>query len=551
MNKRLPLGIQDYKEVVSTCFYIDKSELIEKMCDLPTGSTILFTRPRRFGKSLNLSMLQTFFDINEDNRSYFIDKHVFSSKEAMARINSYPCIRLNMKPVVGESIDAMSFKMKEVMAKEYSRHSYLLDSNELSQNDKTYFENVLNQKVSLLELSSSLTKLSDFLFSHFKKKTIILIDEYDSPVNSAYSNSYYDKAIPFFRSLYGDALKGNDSLQYAFLSGVLQIAKESMFSGLNNLIVDSAYNSSYGSSFGFTLDDMRLILKEFGKEDELENLRKWYGGYNFGSGEIFNPWSILSYLNKNRFLLFWANSGENSLIGELVSKSSISPLTSLNRMMENNSVFTDIDVAVNYNELKGNSSSLYSFLLASGFLTIYKEIDPLTYEVGFPNLETKMSFSKEIVDRFFIERTSLDPYGFREAFTSGDSKLLSRMMEDILSSFSYFDFSSEKNYQIFVLTLTSLLFSSCLVKSEVNSGTGRCDILIKDKKSNSFGAVIEIKNIRSKMSRSRLQEEASKALTQIKENDYLELLKEVGTKNIYAYGFAFFKKTVEVSIEKL
>jgi hypothetical protein len=553
MELKLPIGIENYKDVARDCYYVDKTMLIKEMIDLPLGSAVLFTRPRRFGKSLALSMLKTFFELGEDNGPYFDDKEISRSGERyLSQLGSSPVIRMTMKDVRGATFDELLRRCKDVISAEYSRYASIVDGDALTEQEKDYFGSIVGGSADGVAFSSSLMKLSNFLFRFYGKRVVVLLDEYDTPIESARGNGFFEQAIAFFQPFYSQALKGNDSLRLAAITGVLQVAKESLFSGLNNLLVNSITGHGFDRYFGFTEKETADLLKYYGRDSEFKKAGDWYGGYRFGDEVVYNPWSILSYARSGVFEPYWTNTGENSVLGELLAKADGSTLTSLSDIFSGGEAFATIDTSISYRALSASKDVLFSFLAATGYLSAFERVDSSVFKVRIPNKEVGETFDSEIKNRFIPAEKMDSFYRLRDAFLSGDPNRLSKSIESVLlSAFSSFDFSDEKNYQILVLAISALLFGDCVVKSEQTAGSGRCDILVSPKNKGRFGAVIEIKYYRSKTSSPRLEAESKKAVAQIKTMDYAEELHQREADPIYAYGIVFFKKKAIVSFEKL
>lgn len=547
--KKLPIGIENYKEVVDECYYVDKTLLIKEIIDLPVSTAILFTRPRRFGKSLNLSMLQTYFEAGEDNRAFFDNMKIMGCGQRYTdEMGKYPVIRLVLKNIIGNSWEVIQAKLKDLISKEYGRHREILKSGKLSLADTTYYLAIEEQSADIIQYSSALQKLSYYLYMSTGKKTMILLDEYDAPLEEGRQNGFYDTAVSFFRSFYGEALKGNDALRVAVVGGVMQIAKESLFSGLNNLIVGNITASGYGEYFGFTREETEEILRYYHRDADIKQIESWYGGYYFGGTEVYNPWSILLFAQSGILQPYWTSTGKNSLIGDLLVKAPAESLESLNKLLNEEDQFCRINTSIDYREIIPSRDILYSFLAASGYLSAYRRIDGLVFKVRIPNTEISEIFSTEIKSRYVPQSADSEYYSLKEAFLSGNAdKLTSALQKYLLSTFSYYEFSDEKNYQVMVLSISALLFDNHVVKSEVNAGNGRCDIMISPKNEKEMGAVIEIKHYKNRASANRFRQDSERALQQILEKDYVEELRARNACPIIAYGIVFYKNKAFVS----
>lgn len=551
--KRIPLGIDDYEAVCQNCYYVDKTNIIATLANLPEGTSLLFTRPRRFGKSLMLSMLQAFFEKSKkDKTPLFQDKKIYQNKEIMRdSFQRFPVVHLNLKNAIGSTYEDLIHKIREAISGEYERHSSLLDSEELSEKDKAYFRAILNETASDLDYTSSLLKLTAFLEKAWGIKVVVLIDEYDAPAHYAYQNGFYEPAILFLKQLFSSVLKSNPSLHFAILTGVLQIAKESLFSGLNNLITNSVLSANMDEGFGFVEEEMSDLLKYYGYQDSLDELRAWYGNYRFGNAVVYNPLSVLSFLQSGGvFATYWNNTADNTVLGSIIEK--MDSVDSLLPLIGHQSISSPIDIALSYQDLDSRPENVISFLLASGYLTIKERLGDFLYSLSFPNKEIESVFQREISLRYIPQNDFPVLLSMKKAFETGDIQVLESILEKyLLSTFSCYEIGKEKNYQIMLSTSLSLIFENCIVKNEVNAGTGRADILVYSSKPHMPSFVIEIKALRSNASQDRIKNYALKAIGQIKENEYLDELKPYSPSFVELYGIAFYKKRVHIEKERI
>ncbi len=551
--KRIPLGSDSYEAVCQNCYYVDKTSIIAALADLPEGTSYLFTRPRRFGKSLMLSMLQAFFEESEkDKTSLFEDKKIFKDKPLMeTHFQRYPVLHLNLKNAIASNYDGMIQKIKEAISFEYERHASLLKSKKLSAKDKAYFESIRNEVASDLDYSSSLLKLTGFMEKASGKKAIVLIDEYDAPAHYAYQNGFYEPAILFLKQLFSSVLKSNDSLHLALLTGVLQIAKESLFSGLNNLITNSVLSVNMDEGFGFSEEETKDLLDYYGCPKELDKVREWYGNYHFGNAVVYNPLSVLSFLqNGKSHATYWNNTADNSVLGSIIE--GMSESDSLLPLISGQAVSSPIDIALSYKDLSSTSENILSFLLASGYLTVQEKLSDFFYSLVFPNREIESVFQREIALRYVPKNDFPALLSMKSSFEKGVTAALKRDLEKyLLSSFSCYEIGQEKSYQVMLSTALSLIFESCIVRNEVNAGTGRADILVYSLKEGKPAFVIETKALRSNASLSRIKNSAIKAIEQIKEKDYLGEIKPHSPSLVTLYGIAFYKKRVHIEQEQI
>lgn len=548
-NLKLPIGIASFKEVVSNCYYVDKTNIIAKLCNYPKESVLLFTRPRRFGKSLTLSMIDAFFNRNETKaETYFEKTEISKDKNAMSLMSSFPVVHLDMKEVVGTTLSDMLQLLGDQIARCYHSFPELMTSDRISESDHVFIKKAEANQLDKAELILSLNRLTRAIKNHFSVCPIVLIDEYDAPLQNAYDQGFYNDAISVFKPFYSSALKGNDSLQLAILTGVMQVAKESMFSGLNNIIVNSVLDSSFDEYFGFTDKEVERLLSYYHLEEKKEEVRSWYDGYLFGKEAVYNPWSILCYVaNGGEAKDYWKMTGENSLLRNVLREGNDEIKTILNSLINHESVTEFLDFSMNYSDKHYDKKTVLSILVSSGYLTVSQSLGMGLYSLRIPNKEIQSVFVNEVLSLLPNQSVLENLIFLRNAFASGNSDLIQTLFENVfLSSFSYFDFSDEKNYQILLLTLSSVLFEDAIVKSEVIQGTGRCDIQILSKK-NDFGFIIEVKAYKGNVSSLRLSEYSEKALKQIIDNRYDEELKNRGVKKIIAYGFAFSKKHVKLA----
>lgn len=443
-KKPVPLGIEYYETVSTDCYYVDKTNIINNISKFPEGSCLLFTRPRRFGKSLMLSMLQTFYEkSNVDNSKYFIDKKIWDNKEVVKNnFQKYPLIHINLKNAIGSNYISMLMKLKECMREEYERHSNILALDILNGEEQKYFSSVLSKELNDIELSSSLSRLSKFLFKVYKTKVVLLIDEYDTPVHYAYDYNFYDQAIIFFKQFLGESLKSNPSIHLAILTGILQIAKESLFSGVNNLVVNSILSKNMDEGFGFNEKEVIDLLNYYNFNECYNDVKKYYGGYKFGNAEIYNPLSILSFIqNGGELNSYWVNTGESNTLAKLFSPDN---LNSLLPLLNDETIQSEIDIAISYKDLDNSLLTVCTYLLCGGYLSISDSFDNL-YKLALPNEEIKQVFKREIRSRYLKNEQIPLVIRLKEAFKEGSQYSLEKIItEYLLSTFSYFEMNDEK-----------------------------------------------------------------------------------------------------------
>ena len=553
VNLPLPIGISDYRVAVTDYYYIDKTMMIKDFID-ERPMVSLFTRPRRFGKTLNMDMLRTFFEkTNEDTSIYFKDKKIWQcGKKYLDYQGKYPVIFVSFKDVKFNTWGETFAAIKDIFANETHRHIELQTSKTLDKYDKKTFEKLLSGDVTEVELSSALCDLSRMLHKHYGVAPIIIIDEYDVPIQQGHMNNYYDSCILFMRNLFSGGLKDNKHLSFGFLTGILRVAKESIFSGLNNLTINSVLDNKYSSYFGFTSDEIREMTAYYGVEDKYNELCEWYDGYRFGKTEIFNPWSVINYFNNGcEPRAFWQATGSNEIIGEIIAEADNDIYEKLTSLVNGETFTTYIDTGVIYPQIKKNPSTIYSFLLVAGYLKVLKTTPAFNgdfmCEVALPNKEISLVYHKEILQQLDTVIPQPTAISIQEAIFSGDNEKLKHLLQTLLmQSASSFDTAGENFYHGFMLGLCALLGGS-FVSSNRESGDGRYDIQLKPTNKNLPGILIELKAAKE-CSDTQLKKLSEKALQQIIDKKYDTELSATGIQTIYKYGVAFCGKNVEISV---
>ncbi len=552
--KSLPIGISDYVRAQSEYYYVDKTLLIKEFLDQkPLVS--LFTRPRRFGKTLNMDMLRVFFEISdEDTGKYFTDKAIWKcGDEYRSHQGKYPIIFLTFKDVKFETWEATIDKIRGLLQDEYGRHQEIINSNKLSQYEKDYFTKILNGTSNEVELTSALERLSKMLATYYGKAPIIIIDEYDTPIQEGYSKDFYEEIIGFMRNFFSGAFKDNKNLSYGFLTGILRIAQESIFSGLNNLTVDSVMDEEYDSFFGFTGDEVRTMLEYYGMEKKEKELKEWYDGYLFGREEIYNPWSVINYISKGCVpQAYWVNTGKNEILEDVLKIATDDITEKLYSLLQGERVIARIDQNVVYPSLGEDSANIYSLLLVAGYLKIQKKElqadGSYLCEVSIPNREIVAVYKSEILSHLFqigaVTRTTANKIA--ESLYGNDYKKLQNAIAEYMDkSVSFYDAGAEGFYHGLVLGLIALMDNQYKIKSNRESGDGRYDICLIPRKHRYPGVIMELKwkkNLRGDY----LDKLAEEALSQIDEMGYDSELKEEGIYNILKMGIAFSGKKVSI-----
>lgn len=552
-NLPLPIGISDYRLASSEYYYIDKTMMIKDFID-ERPMVSLFTRPRRFGKTLNMDMIRTFFEkTDEDTSVYFKDKKIWEcGKKYREYQGKYPVIFVTFKDIKFDTWEETFSAIKDVFAKETQRHIELANSDKCDEYDKKKFKQLASGDVNEVELSGVLLDLSRMLHKHHGIAPIIIIDEYDIPIQQGHMKNYYDKIILFMRNLFSGGLKDNKHLSYGFLTGILRVAKESIFSGLNNLTINSVLDNKYSSYFGFTEEEIREMAKYYGVSDKYDEICQWYDGYRFGKTDIFNPWSVINYFNNEcEPRAFWQSTGSNDVIGEIIAEADKEIYGKLTSLVNGKTFTTYIDTGVIYPQIKNNPSTIYSFLLVAGYLKVLKTTPSFNgdfmCEVALPNREISLVYHKEILqqlDNIIPQPTAIS---IQEAIFSGDNEKLKTMLQTLITqSVSAFDSAGENFYHGFMLGLCALLGGS-FISSNKESGDGRYDIQLKPVKKNLPGILIELKAEKN-CSGEQLKKLSEAALKQIIDKKYDTEMTTEGIKTIYKYGVAFSGKNVEITV---
>lgn len=554
----LPIGVSDYRLASTKYYYVDKTMMIKDFIDeKPIVS--LFTRPRRFGKTLTMDMLRVFFEISEEDTSiYFKDKAIWQyGKNYTSYQGQFPVIFLTFKDIKCSSWNETYEKFTKLISLEFMRHEELGKSSNLSEIEKEQYFNLCSNKGNSIDYQMSLQILSLLLYKHYNKKSIIIIDEYDTPIQKGYVNGFYEETIEFMRNFFSGGLKDNPYLSFGFLTGILRVAKESIFSGLNNLKIFSILDEGYSQYFGFTNEEVKKILDYYDYTEKYNEVCEWYDGYRFGNTDIFNPWSVINYISdKCHPKAFWQATSSNDIVGniinDIITKGDTKVYNDLINIVNRMPVLTYIDTSVIYPQIKNTSSSIYSFLLVTGYLKVLKHIPSYNgeflCEVTLPNKEVSFVYNKEILQKFnnlFSYSTTIP---IEEALYLGDCNKLKIAIQTLLmQSVSFFDTLGESFYHGFMLGLCAL-FGGSFVTSNRESGNGRYDIQLKPKQNNLPGILIELKAEKN-CTGEELKKLSKLALKQIIDKKYDAELISCGITLIYKYGVAFSGKNVEITME--
>ena len=552
---KLPVGIENFEEIRKSGFYyIDKTRLIEQLLQ-NWGKVKLFTRPRRFGKTLNMSMLKSFFEIGTDS-SLFEGLYISNNTELCNEyMGKYPVIFLSLKGVDGLTFSKSKEMLSEIIKEEADRHYYLKNSEKLTQEDRISFQSILTGTDENIE--NSLKTLSRFLYKHYDRKTIIIIDEYDVPLDKAFQNGYYKEMVALIKGIFGQALKTNDFLQFAILTGCLRISKESIFTGLNNFEVLSILNVQYDECFGFTDAEVRKILKDYGLSAHYADMKEWYDGYRFGNTDIYCPWDVIRY-SKSLCMDeeakpedFWSNSSGNAIVRRFIDKADASTKNEIERLIAGEYIEKEISQELTYEELDDKIENLWSVLFTTGYLTQQGRTDDDRYRLAIPNKEIRNLFIKKVRE-WFRDASKNDGKALEEfcnAFIQKNSQKIEQLFGDYLwNTISIRDtaVAKEKKENFYHGILLGLLGykSNWIIKSNAESGTGYSDILI-EAPDNRTGIVIELKYAEN----GNMDKACLDAIKQIEEKDYVGRLKQDGMRNFISYGIACYKKDCKVMLK--
>ena len=545
--------MSDFRLAQAEYYYVDKTMMIKDFIDERPMVT-LFTRPRRFGKTLNMDMLRTFFEKTEQDTSvYFQDKKIWAcGQKYRAYQGKYPVIFLTFKDVKFNTWEETFSAVRDIFAKETQRHEELRTSDRCDEYDERKYARLAEGNVTEVELSSALADLSAMLHKHHGTAPVIIIDEYDTPIQQGYMKGYYEEIILFMRNLFSGGFKDNKHLAFGFLTGILRVAKESIFSGMNNLSINSVLDHKYSAYFGFTSDEVREMAAYYGASDKYDEICEWYDGYRFGKTEIFNPWSVVNYFsNECEPRAFWVSTGSNDVIGEVLAEADEEIYHRLASLVNGETITTYIDTGVIYPQIKKNPSTIYSFLLVTGYLKAVKTTlsfnGDFMCEISLPNREIALVYHKEILQKFEAMIPQSTAIAVQEAIFSGDNRKLKTQIQTLLmESVSSFDTAGENFYHGFMLGLCALL-GGFFVTSNRESGEGRYDIQLKPVKKGLPGIIIELKAEKNGTEES-LKQLSETALKQIQEKQYDTELRAAGVEVIYKYGVAFCGKRVEIAV---
>ena len=549
-KKAIPIGIENFEDIIKdNYYYVDKSMLIEDIL-VNRAAVTLFTRPRRFGKTLNMSMIKYFFDVRnkDENRKLFEELKIFGS-EYMREQGKYPVIFVSLKDLRGDTWEDTFENLKSFISDLYAEFEDMREI--MNKRDKIKFDKIFYEEEKG-DYETALKLLSNYIYKYYGKKVIILIDEYDAPIINAFDKGYYNEAINFFQVFYSSALKTNDSLKYGILTGITRIIKEGIFSGLNNLKVDTILNKKYSEYFGLLENEVIKMLDYFEMKYKIEEVKEWYNGYIFGDKRVYNPWSIINYVDNGEIKAYWANVSGNTLLENMLDQAGEDVYTDLKRFTDGESIEKYISDGTTIKSLLSNDDEIWQLFLYSGYLTKAKEqieIDETSeytniYNLKIPNKEIRKYFGNMFLNRFF--GTELKTSILIKALESGDIKKFEKTLGEIMvNMLSHFDLNSEmeKIYQVFMIGLVGFLMGKYEIISNNESGYGRYDLAMIPIKSNEKAYLMEFKISKTEKGMTLKAEEA---LKQIDEKKYDTRLKARGIKNILKIGIAFYGKKVKV-----
>ena len=561
MARTVAIGIQDFEQLrTNNCFYVDKTAFIKEWWESMDAVTLI-ARPRRFGKTLNMSMLEKFFSLDYSGRGDLFEGLSIWQEEKYRKLQgTYPVIALSFARVKETSYRSTRDKICEIIRNLYIKYVFVKESDSLTDADRAYFDRILSVNVNDVDVTSALYQLSDFLCRYYGKKVIILLDEYDTPMQEAYVNGYWNEIVSFTRSLFNSTFKTNPFLERAVMTGITRVSKESIFSDLNNLKVVTTTSDKYATAFGFTETEMFAALDECGLSDQKEKVKQWYDGFIFGKHtDIYNPWSAINFLDTGKIDIYWANTSANSLVGKLIREGDKKVKESFELLLKGERIRCPIDEQIVYNQLDEDESAIWSLLLASGYLKVldYELADkdatdtPPMYEMELTNREVRCMFFKIV--RSWFSRTGGAYNDFVKALLRGDLEEMNAYMGRVTGRiFSYFDTGSslkeempERFYHAFVLGMITELDKDYVITSNRESGFGRYDVMLEPRDQAGEAMILEFKVFNPKKEHS-LEDTVQAALTQIEEKQYdtALLARGIPKERIHKYGFAFEGKNV-------
>ena len=544
--KRIGIGLSDFKHLIEEDFYyFDKTKFIDEI--IKDGAQVkLFTRPRRFGKTLNMSMLKYFFDIKEAEENRKLFKNLYIEKtESFKEQGQYPVVFLSLKDLKATTWEEMEMGIKSTISRLFLDHRYLL--NDLDKFDTIIFENIIMKNTNIEDLKEALKFLTESLYKKYSQKVVVLIDEYDSPLVSAYINGYYNKAKNFFKTFYSTVLKDNSYLQMGVLTGIIRVIKAGIFSDLNNLSTYTILSDVYTDSYGLTEEEVEKSLKDYGIEQEISKVKDWYDGYRFGDSEVYNPWSIINFLRFKELRAYWVDTSGNDLINDVLKKITKDTVRALERLFNGEGLRQNISGTSDLSKLL-DENELWELLLFSGYLTIEEKVDEDNYILRLPNKEVRTLYRKTFFERYFGRGNKLSD--LMEALIENRiDEYEEKLQEILLTSVSYNDTKkgNEAFYHGLIMGMGLYLEGEYITKSNIESGLGRYDFSVEPKNKNKRAFIMEFKSTDSV---EKLEEVSKEALEQIEAKKYDISLKQNGTKEITYLGIAFCGKQIKISCKQ-
>ena len=541
--KRIPIGLSDFKELIEeNYYYFDKTKFIDEV--IKDGAKVkLFTRPRRFGKTLNMSMLKYFFDVEnkEENRKLFKDLYI-EKTESFKEQGQYPVVFLSLKDLKATTWEEMEKDIKSTVARLFSEYKYLLK--DLDKFDTITFENVIMKNIELENLKEILKFLTKILYEKYRKKVVILIDEYDSPLVSAYTNGYYEKVKNFFKTFYSTVLKDNTYLQMGILTGIIRVIKAGIFSDLNNLRTYTILSDDYTDIYGLTEEEVEKSLKDYGIEAEISKVKDWYDGYKFGDSEVYNPWSILNFLQDKELRAYWVDTSGNDLINNVLKMRNKNIITALERLFNGDGLKQNLSGTSDLSKILSDDE-IWELLLFSGYLTVEEKINQDNYILRLPNKEVKSLFRKTFIETY-IARGSKLSFLMESLIENKIEDYEENLQEILLTSVGYNDTKkgNEAFYHGLIMGMGLYLEGEYITKSNIESGLGRYDFLIEPKNKSKRAFIMEFKSTDSVQ---KLEEVSKEALQQIEDKKYDISLKQNGIKELTCIGIAFCGKQIKIS----
>ena len=555
LTKKLPIGVDSFEKLRREDFYyVDKTGLIVDLL-ADWGEVNLFTRPRRFGKTLNMSMLKAFFEIGGD-KSIFDGLKVTENKALCEKyMGKYPLVFVSLKGVDGLTFEDAYGRLRILIRDEALRLAVLRESPALSEEEKRAYLRLVSEDAKLNDVVDSLKFLCSMLRKHYGQKPILLVDEYDVPLDKAYYHGYYPQMIDLIRAMFHAALKTNDSLFFAVLTGCLRVSKESIFSGLNNLIVHSISDMSFDEYFGFTDEEVKKMLADYGLESHCEEAREWYDGYRFGGQDVYCPWDVINYVYALRHdpeaepKAYWINTSGNDMVRRLIAKASDGTTQmEIERLIVGETIVKPLNESLTHGEIDTDIENIWSLLYMTGYLTVARKPSGGRYELRIPNREVREIFKRQVLS-WFTERARAETEkltGLYAAFEAGDVETITRMLNrQLLTTVSFYD-AYESFYHGFLLALLSTCVDWC-VSSNAETGRGRSDITV-ERRDRELGFVIEIKEVRT---RAKLDEARAAAMKQAEDRDYAAVMLRYGVETVFTYGIAFCDKRCRVAVKRV